>query len=250
MYCYCRSTIILDLSTIDRSIRYGTPINTSLLPPSSVERPLSASPTPTHSLLLIFLWRRRQAQVVLVLTSLSSSISTSTAGDVKWRPPHPATATRMRTQKGKKKSLPPRSRSNNATTTNSSNAIDTFREKRSRRHGNKWREQNDDSDTIFRTSLINQGYTIKEMNADGNCLFRSLADQLQSCHHAFVVGSNSNTNSMHVVVRQDVCNFLSQHKEEFQHFLLMEDDDEDVFNVDQYIEKMRKVRYLSLFPSV
>lgn len=88
------------------------------------------------------------------------------------------------------------------------------------------------------------------MNADGNCLFRSLADQLQSCHHAFVVGSNSNTNSMHVVVRQDVCNFLSQHKEEFQHFLLMEDDDEDVFDVDQYIEKMRKVRYLSLFSSV
>ena len=67
----------------DRSIRSIWYTDTSLLPPSSVERPLSASPTPTHSLLLVFLWRRRQAQVVLVLTSLSSSISTSTAGDVK-----------------------------------------------------------------------------------------------------------------------------------------------------------------------
>ncbi len=110
-----------------------------------------------------------------------------------------------------------------------------------RRQGNKWQESDDDSDANFR-SLLNQGYDIKEMNADGNCLFRSIADQLlYHQHDSFVFGA-SKTNGMHVVVRQDVCNYLSQYKDEFQHFLLMDDDDEDVFNVDQYIEKMRQVR--------
>jgi OTU domain-containing protein 3 len=146
------------------------------------------------------------------------------------------------THKGKKKSAPPcSSKSNTATAKNNHHASNKSREKRSRRQANKWQESSDDSDTNFRASLLNQGYTIKEMNGDGNCLFRSLADQLSYLQHSCVIGA-SNNNSMHVVVRQDVCNYLSQHKEEFQHFLLMEDDDEDVFNVDQYIEKMRKVR--------
>lgn len=140
----------------------------------------------------------------------------------------------------RKKSLPPCSNSNKNATTNSTK--NNSREKTSRRQGNKkWQQTNHDSDASFRSSLLNQGYAIKEMIADGNCLFRSLADQLSYHHHDFGDGSTNN-NSMHVVVRQDVCNYLSQHKEEFQHFLLMEDDDEDVFNVDQYIEKMRTVR--------
>jgi len=123
-----------------------------------------------------------------------------------------------------------------------SDSTSNTREKRSRRQGNKWQESDDDSDANFRTSLLNQGYDIKEMNADGNCLFRSIADQLlYHQHDSFVFGA-SKTNGMHVVVRQDVCNYLSQYKDEFQHFLLMDDDDEDVFNVDQYIEKMRQVR--------
>ena len=144
--------------------------------------------------------------------------------------------------KGKKKSAPPcSSKSNAATAKNNNHVSNKSRGKGSRRQANKWQESSDDSDTNFRTSLLNQGYTIKEMNGDGNCLFRSLADQLSYLQHSCVIGA-SNNNSMHVVVRQDVCNYLSQHKEEFQHFLLMEDDDEDVFNVDQYIEKMRKVR--------
>ena len=132
--------------------------------------------------------------------------------------------------KGKKKSAPRVSTSNT-------------REKRPQhRQGNKWQESDDHSDANFRTSLLNQGYDIKEMNADGNCLFRSIADQL-SYHQrdSFVFGA-SKTNGMHVVVRQDVCDYLSQYKDEFQHFLLMDDDDEDVFNVDEYIEKMRQVR--------
>lgn len=142
--------------------------------------------------------------------------------------------------KGKKKSPPCDSASKN-------NVSKNFQEKRSlpRRQGSKWHECNDDSDANFRSSLLNQGYCIKEMNADGNCLFRSLADQL-SYHQRDSSGVRSSIcSNMHVVVRQDVCNYLSQHKDEFQHFLLMEDDDEDVFNVDQYIERMRTVREMT-----
>ena len=69
------------------------------------------------------------------------------------------------------------------------------------------------------------------MNADGNCLFRSLSDQL---YH--------DNGAKHDIIRHDVCNHLSKNKEEFQHFLLMGDDDEDVIDIDEYISKMREVR--------
>mmetsp|Transcript_37241 Transcript_37241/g.78542 ORF Transcript_37241/g.78542 Transcript_37241/m.78542 type:complete len:333 (-) Transcript_37241:115-1113(-) len=94
-------------------------------------------------------------------------------------------------------------------------------------HGNNY--DYDDDDAKFRNALLNQGHVIHEMNADGNCLFRSLSDQLYDDRGA-----------KHDVIRHDVCNHLSKNKEEFSHFLLMDDDDEDVIDIDEYISKMRE----------
>mmetsp|Transcript_30335 Transcript_30335/g.65003 ORF Transcript_30335/g.65003 Transcript_30335/m.65003 type:complete len:354 (-) Transcript_30335:29-1090(-) len=84
-------------------------------------------------------------------------------------------------------------------------------------------------DTQFRKTLLNQGYTINEISSDGNCLFRSLSDQL---HH--------DSGSSHFQIRDDICNHLSKNKEEFSMFLLMEDSDEDVMNFEEYVENMRR----------
>ncbi|KAL3801535.1 hypothetical protein HJC23_000973 [Cyclotella cryptica] len=84
-------------------------------------------------------------------------------------------------------------------------------------------------DAQFRTTLLNQGRIIQEMNADGNCLFRSLSDQLYR-----------DTGSQHALVRNEVCNHLSRHRESFECFLLMNDEDEDVFDFDEYVAKMRE----------
>lgn len=97
-----------------------------------------------------------------------------------------------------------------------------------KKKSNPRRNNNDNDDDIsFRNSLINQGKIILEMEADGNCLFRSLSDQL---YH--------DNGMKHDLVRHDVCQHLSNNKEEFRHFLLMNDDDEDILDIEEYIEKI------------
>ena len=127
----------------------------------------------------------------------------------------------------------------NSQRANDSNAIQlsvkSGSSKRNAHNGNNRRrgcndDGGDDDDAQFRASLSSR-YTISEMNSDGNCLFRSLSDQL------YRDGGNK-----HGVVRDGVCEYLSRNREEFRHFLLMEDDDEDVVDIDEYISKMREVR--------
>lgn len=84
----------------------------------------------------------------------------------------------------------------------------------------------DDDD--FRTKLQQQGHTINEMIADGNCLFRSLSDQLYN-----------DRGNRHDVVRQEVCNYLDENEDEFSVFLIFEDE-EDVQEFDKYVGKMRE----------
>ena len=123
---------------------------------------------------------------------------------------------------------PPSSSSSNA---NNNNGKKGGRPQRNcNKNKNKWSYDDDDDDTTFRNTLLNQGNTIKEMTGDGSCLFRSLSDQL---YH--------DSGSKHDVIRHDVCNHLSKNKEEFQYFLLMDEDDEDVLDIDEYISKMREV---------
>jgi len=87
----------------------------------------------------------------------------------------------------------------------------------------------DDDDTQFRNQLLNQGHLIREMNSDGNCLFRSLSDQLYN-----------DDGEEHGTIRSEICDYLERNKDEFQCFLLMNEDDEDIMKIDDYVEHMRE----------
>jgi hypothetical protein len=43
-----------------------------------------------------------------------------------------------------------------------------------------------------------------------------------------------------MLVRNEICNHLSQHRESFECFLLMNDEDEDIVDFDEYVSKMRE----------
>ena len=70
---------------------------------------------------------------------------------------------------------------------------------------------------------------IVEMEADGNCLFRSISHQL---HNDF--GEN------HDAVRNEICNYLEENKEDFKIFLLLDDEEEDVMEFEDYVSEMRE----------
>ena len=70
---------------------------------------------------------------------------------------------------------------------------------------------------------------IIEMDADGNCLFRSISHQL---YHDF--------GRRHDAVRHDVCKYLEENKDEFSIFLLLDEDEEDVRDFDSYVAEMRE----------
>jgi OTU-like cysteine protease/SEC-C motif len=98
-------------------------------------------------------------------------------------------------------------------------------------HGKKNLSNNNsnDDDQYLRRTIESDGYkTVIEMAADGNCLFRSLSDQL---YHDYGNG--------HEHVREEVCDFLEAHRDDFCAFLLLEEDEEDVTDFDDYVREMR-----------
>lgn len=54
------------------------------------------------------------------------------------------------------------------------------------------------------------------MNADGNCLFRALSDQLYGDY-----------GQQHAEVRSEVCDFMADNSDDFKVFLVFEDDNGD-----------------------
>jgi hypothetical protein len=65
------------------------------------------------------------------------------------------------------------------------------------------------------------------MDTDGNCLFRSLSDQL-----------NHDNRQAHDFTRHQVTNHIQRHSDEFKDFLLLQDNHEDISDLDSYIQKM------------
>jgi hypothetical protein len=73
---------------------------------------------------------------------------------------------------------------------------------------------------------------IIEIDADGNCLFRALADNLYYDHGA-----------AHVDIRNDICDYLLAHEEEFKAFLVLDDDNaenDDAADFESYVNGMRE----------
>ena len=87
-----------------------------------------------------------------------------------------------------------------------------------------------DDDDFRRTLVADGNRTIREMESDGNCLFRSLSDQL-----------HGDRGDRHAGIRSDVCDYLAKSEEEFGVFLLLDDDEaEDVAEFDTYVDRMRE----------
>ena len=87
-------------------------------------------------------------------------------------------------------------------------------------------------DNNFRASLEADGrYAIMEMAADGNCLFRSLSDQLHQDH-----------GNAHGDIRSAVCDYIEQHEEDFSVFLVLDEneEDEDAADFESYVSMMRE----------
>lgn len=102
------------------------------------------------------------------------------------------------------------------------------------RGGSHSKPKYDDYTKLMKT-LDGDGLEIVEMSADGNCLFRSLSDQL--------FGDYGNA---HFDVRSAVCDYMEKNKEDFQVFLVFEDEndedqaEEDARDFEHYIENMRQ----------
>ncbi|KAF2070048.1 hypothetical protein CYY_008630 [Polysphondylium violaceum] len=89
------------------------------------------------------------------------------------------------------------------------------------KHGDeKWRQ----GIKAFSAQLEPMGLIIKDVAGDGNCLFRSIADQLED-----------NPNS-HMKYRQAICKFLIANKEMFAPFV----DDEEHDSYEEYVEEMQE----------
>ncbi len=71
------------------------------------------------------------------------------------------------------------------------------------------------------------GMSVNKMEGDGNCLFRSLSDQI------FKDGGKK-----HMTVRDDVCNYLAQTLKLFRDFFLDLNTDNNDSEIYEYIEKM------------
>ncbi|KAG7346102.1 OTU-like cysteine protease [Nitzschia inconspicua] len=106
--------------------------------------------------------------------------------------------------------------------------------KKKKNRRNKGEDSDDDEDIKLRRYLEEEGLELLEMNADGNCLFRSLSDQL--C---------GDFGSKHRIIRESVCKFMEENKEDYEVFLVYEDEndhdqqDEDARDFEHYIEQMR-----------
>lgn len=89
---------------------------------------------------------------------------------------------------------------------------------------------NNNSPFMFPVS-IDGTRTVVDMASDGNCLFRSLADQLYADY-----------GNHHDRVRADVCDFMERHQDEFSGFLVLDEteSDHDAQDFASYIAAMRE----------
>jgi OTU domain-containing protein 3 len=76
---------------------------------------------------------------------------------------------------------------------------------------------------------IDDNRTVVDMEADGNCLFRALSDQLYW-----------DFGNMHADIRSDISDYLEAFEADFSSFLVLEDEDEDAADFESYVHTMRQ----------
>jgi len=108
--------------------------------------------------------------------------------------------------------------------------------KKSKAAKNGFKELNGNDDA-FRQQITSGSRTIHEMEADGNCLFRSLSDQIHYDH-----------GERHEIVRSEICDYLEKNEDFFKGFVVLDDDDDntadsdevDVSSFEDYVKCMRE----------
>ncbi len=105
---------------------------------------------------------------------------------------------------------------------NNNNSRKSKKERNAYRKKNKRNRQNDEIDEKFKKHLETLGYFIREVGGDGNCLFRSVSEQVE--------GNESNYKEY----RERCVNYMKENKDTFAPFI---EDDEPI---DDYIERMSK----------
>jgi len=108
---------------------------------------------------------------------------------------------------------------NNNTINDNSNKKRNKKERNAYRRRNK-RRQSDEIDEKFKKKLEELGYFIREVGGDGNCLFRSVSEQVE--------GNEQNFQEY----REKCVNYMKENKDVFAPFI----EDDEPF--DKYIERM------------
>jgi len=110
------------------------------------------------------------------------------------------------------------------------------KKKKKIQEGNKNKVHASGDDDFRKFVEQNNARVINEMAEDGNCLFRSLCDQL-----------HSDFGSKHDVVRSEVCVYLEENEDNFKCFIVVEEDDEMDFDLDdhassytEYMDRMKQ----------
>ena len=89
-------------------------------------------------------------------------------------------------------------------------------------------------DASFRHQLEGSNHRrIHEMAEDGNCLFRSLSDQLYGDY-----------GQKHVLIRSQICEYLEENEDNFKGFVVLDEDeensDEHASSYEEYIDRMKQ----------
>jgi OTU domain-containing protein 3 len=109
---------------------------------------------------------------------------------------------------------------NNNTINNNSKKNRNKKERNAYRRKNKRNRQNDEIDEKFKKQLETLGYFIREVGGDGNCLFRSVSEQVEGNEHNFQE------------YREKCVNYMKENKDDFAPFI----EDDEPF--DKYVERM------------
>ena len=109
---------------------------------------------------------------------------------------------------------------NNNTINNNSKKNRNKKERNAYRRKNKRNRQNDEIDEKFKKQLETLGYFIREVGGDGNCLFRSVSEQVEGNEHNFQE------------YREKCVNYIKENKDDFAPFI----EDDEPF--DKYVERM------------
>ena len=109
---------------------------------------------------------------------------------------------------------------NNNIINNNSKKNRNKKERNAYRRKNKRNRQNDEIDEKFKKQLETLGYFIREVGGDGNCLFRSVSEQVEGNEHNFQE------------YREKCVNYMKENKDDFAPFI----EDDEPF--DKYVERM------------